>query len=224
MGAIFQAEPASVTTKNRGKKAPATVTPATSSGSAASSTKTSATSSTGNELNDLADPRLILRFVDAYEMALVAEPPLGIDASEWERLLECAKPIREALERYLSHEVSTMDEAFRVRRPANYKQPPEYERAAKSGLVYTDCMRLYHFGVPVDAALFEAVGALHGLQPSRARDYFYYAKKLRGIAKLRERRWHALPARLADLDIAKTHAAKPEFRTSAVKPGKTSKR
>ena len=145
--------------------------------------------------------QVLYRFIDTYKNAKYWDLPSGDDRFQWEGLLDDAKPVAKAFEKYLEHEAKTLDAAFGVKRPPNYHLAVARERLVKSDDVFTDCMRLYHAGATIDMPLFEAVAELHSLKASKVKEYFYYARKyrLRGN-KLPERSMEPAGPRYATLE------------------------
>ncbi len=85
------------------------------------------------------------------------------------------------LDRYQSGECKTLDEAFNVKRPQNWKQPATQAKRQIDRTGMSRIGRLWHRGkelqaagiMPTDNALWEALAAEFYVSPSRAKNWFY---------------------------------------------------
>jgi hypothetical protein len=79
---------------------------------------------------------------------------------------------------YERHEVATLDEAFKVKRPRHYRQEKEREALEKSHKIYFDCLKLQDEGVKIGDSrkgegLFEIVGKRYNMSAGKVREYYY---------------------------------------------------
>lgn len=104
--------------------------------------------------------------------------------------------LNEVLERYHSGECKTLDEAFNVKRPPNWKQSAHREKrsflrwqssdlryksppgVSKIGRLWLRAKDLQAEGMPTDGALWEALAAEFHVSPARAREWFYEVERL----------------------------------------------
>jgi len=79
-----------------------------------------------------------------------------------------------ALDRYVNHEVRTLDEAFRVKRPKGYNLKAARLMNVDGRLVFTDVCDMVAAGAVLDEVLFEAVGKLRGVKKTTASKWYYH--------------------------------------------------
>lgn len=108
---------------------------------------------------------------DALLSALMDVVLSGAPFPEW-----LSFKVAAAIRRYSFHEVLTLDEAFGVKRPGGYRRGSTQQRWNNSWVVVHDILQLHRAGVPIDDALFEAVGARHGIGKTTASKWFYLHK------------------------------------------------
>lgn len=105
--------------------------------------------------------------------------------------------LTEILERYHSGECRTLDEAFNVKRPPNWKQSAHREKRAvirwrfpelkykyppgvsKIGRLWLRAKDMQAEGMPTDAALWEALAGEFHVSASRAKEWFYEVERRR---------------------------------------------
>jgi hypothetical protein len=108
--------------------------------------------------------------------------------------------LRETIERYESHEVSTLDEAFSVQRPPGYRRPAARAAVAPGYQAVRDANDLAHAGAVIDDALFEAVAMIHDVGSTSVKKW-YYASAITAIERERHGKGSQadLPSHLLDL-------------------------
>lgn len=108
--------------------------------------------------------------------------------------------MRGILERYELHEAGSLDEAFGVCRPGGYRRPAARAEIDPGWHAVRDANDLAIAGAVIDAALFDAVAALHGVGSTSVKKWYYNS-----VTTAIERKWHGtgsidgLPAHLLTL-------------------------
>ncbi len=101
--------------------------------------------------------------------------------------------LKETIERYHSGECKTLDEAFNVKRPPNWKQSAHREKrsflrwqhskrppgVSKIGRLWLRAKDMQAEGMPTDAALWEALADEFHVSASRAKEWFYEVESRR---------------------------------------------
>ncbi|HRQ66396.1 MAG TPA: hypothetical protein PKZ76_16290 [Xanthomonadaceae bacterium] len=105
--------------------------------------------------------------------------------------------LKEILERYHSGECRTLDEAFNVTRPSNWKQSAHRRKrsflrwqhsdlkyklppgVSMIGRLWLRAKDMQAEGMPTDAALWEALAAEFHVSASRAKEWFYQVENCR---------------------------------------------
>lgn len=96
-----------------------------------------------------------------------------------EGLLRSVAKIADAVSAYLEHKHSTLDEAFRVRRPDGYRRASARKRHLHMMQLQQDGEYLRKRGAIVDAAFFEFLASRHKVDKTRAAEWYYL--KHRGL-------------------------------------------
>lgn len=122
------------------------------------------------ELEDLR-PSVENGDADAFLRALETVSHPGMVMPNW-----LGQKLGRGVGAYRQHRARTLDEAFGLKRPAQYRQKANRERWAKAPLIVHDAFKLHARGVPFGARMFEVLGTLHGTGSTRASEYFYYHK------------------------------------------------
>jgi len=86
--------------------------------------------------------------------------------------LKCCDFVLEALMRYRSHEVLTLNEAFEIERPSGYRREAANRVFLLKSKVIRDIRAFEHAGAAKDDALFEAVGKIHGCGKTLAKKFW----------------------------------------------------
>ena len=124
------------------------------------------------------DFRYSVSRVDNYR-GLEDEEDIHLFEEAVEDLLERCDFVSEALMRYRSHEVLTLDEAFNIERPAGYRGKAAYREFLLKSKVIRDIRAFELAGAAKDDALYEAVGKIHGCGKTLVKQYWREAPPAR---------------------------------------------
>lgn len=97
----------------------------------------------------------------------------SLDDFRSELLVDAIAEIAEAFRKYVEHEVSSLDDAFGVSRPAGYRRPAARKRFLKRKRLQRQALWLRDAGAKVDPAFFEVLGTVNGVKPTQAKDWYY---------------------------------------------------
>lgn len=91
---------------------------------------------------------------------------------------DLARQLDEVLTAYVNHEVSSLDEAFGVKRPKGYRQRyMEQLQHGKGASIWDDIVTLHAHGLPLDEYIFGKVGELHGTGSTYAKKAYYHHQR-----------------------------------------------
>lgn len=160
---------------------------------------------------------VLYRFIDAFD-AFESYRKDDDGGYKLDELLDQSKRVAKAFTRYLEHEVTTLEEAFDVRRPKRYRRAEARKRFERMISLVIDGRTLRHHGAKVDVALFELLAKMHGVGKDKATEWYYERNK--GIKPQVGKSREDLPRRFAPY----IHELEwdPLFLTSAGKTGITS--
>lgn len=96
-----------------------------------------------------------------------------------EDLLRHVSKVAAAITAYLEHEYSTLDDAFKVRRPDGYRRAAARKKHLHMRQLQQDGEQLRKRGAVVDSAFFEFLAARHKVDKTRAAEWYYL--KHRGL-------------------------------------------
>lgn len=143
------------------------------------------------------DEAEILRIVEGYYLQRIEARRTKIEEGSGDDLLAAildvaigrvafpewlSYKVASAIRRYSHHEVSTLDQAFNVKRPAGYRRKAVAARWNKAILIVRDVHDLSEHGFPIDGSLFEEVGKLHGVGKTKASEWYYFHKNNNTLA------------------------------------------
>lgn len=113
-----------------------------------------------------------------------------------------AVEVAAAIRRYTHHHVSTLDQAFGVKRPAGYRRKAVRERLEKAAIVIHAVHDLNRAGYPIDENMFEEVGKHVGVRKTTASKWYYLHKKQKTVIFMVSEKLNAkdtLPERLGSV-------------------------
>lgn len=85
--------------------------------------------------------------------------------------------VAKAIRGYMEHEFSTLDEAFGVRRPDDYRRPAALKRHKNMSPLQAAGLKLRLRGAVPDAAFFELLGSLFKVGSTQAKKWYYLKHK-----------------------------------------------